>query len=627
MSRGPSVPEPPPPPPPPSQADIDALFAEARRARVLEGGARRGKPMGKEVLATFAADELPALREALRIIEGGPPFHCMCYGDLAIELRGRLLRVGVISYHHGVSVRVEGDFSDANLVDGPALLRLLAARGVTGPLERFEAGQREQERLDVERGKWEQATPEVLRESLPSLVAGPMGLPPHESDKVFDTAISALRASGDADTKLAHDLFAWLGTSPSPWSGYPAHESVPQVLLRRLDPQAVLAALLAAEQDDALLGAARYAADHETVSFRKRFLRQIPDAKFIDFERRLARVPMPADGLADARARLANARAVASSSRERASELASQRDRELACVAVSDDGPFSALVTDGQVLAAVDVFTVVRIDPEQGALTALTTYAGSPFTDLVFAGGSLLAIRGNEGRADSVALDGSGRSVFAPELARPLRPVNSGGVLCLVAAPFEDNLVNGIRYSVQKTSLVRVEEGGRGEPILEVKEGVADLAADATHLYYASTKLEREGALYRVARSDGKATLLAKVGRLGNALAHPGIVVSGENVVFADGPALRSVHVTGGEVTTLHRASGPIGAVAVVPSGYVLIVGDMSDAAWDVVRVRRDNGKAETLGTLARRPYHRLTMVVRGGQAFFTLDDRLYRVR
>jgi hypothetical protein len=615
-------------PPPPSQADIDALFAEARRARVLDGGARGGKPMGSEVLASFDADELPALRDALRIIEGGPPIHCMCYGDLAIELRGRLLRVGVISYHHGVSVRVEGAFSDANLIDGQALLRLLAARGVTGPLERFEAGEREQARLNIERGRWEEATPKALRESRHSLASGPMGLPPHERDAVFDSAITALRASGDADQTIAAELFAWLGTSHSPWSGYPAHEQTPLVLLRRLNPEAALAALLAAENDEALLGAARYAADHETVSFRKRFLRQIPDKKFADFARRLAQVPMTADGLADAKARLAQARAIATASRERASELASQRDRELACVAISDDGPFAALVTDGQTLAAVDVYTVVRIDPEQGALTALTTYEGSPFTDLVFVGGTLLAMRGNEGRVDKIALDGSGRSVFASELARPLRPVDSGGVLCFISAPFEDNLVNGIRYSVQRTSLVRAEEGKGVEPILPVEAGVSALAADATHLYYyASTKLDGEGAIYRVARSGGKAKTLANVGRLGHAVAQPGLIVAGDHLVFADGPALRRVPAAGGEVTTLHRASAPIGAVAAVSSGYVLIVGDMSEESWEVLRLPSDKGKPQRLGALSRRPYHRLTMVVRRGEAFFTLDDRLYRVR
>jgi hypothetical protein len=53
----------------------------------------------------------------------------------------------------------------------------------------------------------------------------------------------------------------------------------------------------------------------------------------------------------------------------------------------------------------------------------------------------------------------------------------------------------------------------------------------------------------------------------------------------------------------------------------------MSDDSWDVLRVSSDGRKAKKLGALRRRPFHRLTMVVRGGDVFFTLDERLYRVR
>ena len=40
---------------------MDALFDDARSARVLEGGAASGKPLGSKVLATFNADELKTL--------------------------------------------------------------------------------------------------------------------------------------------------------------------------------------------------------------------------------------------------------------------------------------------------------------------------------------------------------------------------------------------------------------------------------------------------------------------------------------------------------------------------------------------------------------------------------------
>lgn len=613
-------------PAPPAQAEIDRLFDEAREARVIEGGARDGRPLGRKVLARFSADELSVLRDALRVIEEGPPFHCMCHGDLAIELRGRLLRVGVLSYHHGRSLRLEGGASDSELVDGPALLRLLAARGVPEPLARHQADRIEGERLEAAHASWSDSAPAVLRELLPALTAGPMGLPPPESAPVFDSAITALRGAEPDDRVIATRLLAWLGTSASPWSGYPAHEGVPLVLLRRLDPAQVLAALLGVEGDNALLGAARFVADHQIVSFRKRLLRAIPDERFAVFEDRLGRVAMSAADLDDARARLAAARAISAASRNRASELLAQRDRELACVAISEDGPFASLVSDGHTLAALDVFTVVRIDPERGGLEPLTTYEGSPFTELLWSQGELLAVRGNEERIDRVPLDGGARLVRVPRIARPLHPVDVGGVPCCISAPFEQREENNLRHSVQRTSLVRIE-GSQVVPIVAIGDGVACLAADATHLYFATTDLDRNGVLRRVARDGGEPADLARVRSLGHAMAQPALVIAGSHALFADGSQLCRVPVNGGRVETLHEVGSAIAAIAAVQEGLVLIVGGMSDASWEVLRIDAGSRPPRRLGALRRRPFHRLRLVVCAGEAFFTLDDRLFRVR
>lgn len=614
------------PPAPPAQAELDRLFGDAREARVIEGGARGGRPLGRKVLARFGAEELPVLRDALRVIEGGPPFRCMCHGDLAIELRGRLLRVGVLSYHHGRSLRVEGAASDSELVDGPALLRLLAARGVQAPLARHQADQLEGERLVTAHASWNDSAPAVLRELLPALTAGPMGLPPHESAPVFDSAITALRSAESDDRVSATRLLAWLGTSASPWSGYPSHEGVPLVLLRRLDAAQVLAALLGVEGDNAVLGAARFVSDHQIVSFRKRLLRAIPDERFAVLEDRLGRVVMSAAELDDARARLAAARAIGAAARDRASELLAQRDRELACAAISEDGPFDSLVSDGHTLAALDVYTVVRIDPERGTLEPLTTYEGSPFTDLVFSRGELLAVRGNEERIDRVPLDGGARSVRVERIARPLHPVDAGGVPCCISAPFEQRDENNTRYSVQRTSLVRIE-GSQVVPIVAVEGGAACLAADATHLYFATTDLDRKGVLRRIAREGGEPAELVRVTSLGHAMAMPALVIAGEHAIFADGSRLCRVPVGGGRVETLHEAGAAIGAIAVVPGGFVLITGGMSDESWEVLRITAGSRQPRRLGALLRRPFHRLRLVVYAGEAFFTLDDRLYRVR
>lgn len=615
-----------------AQAEIDALLARARRVRIVEGGAARGRPLGRRVLATLAGPELDALRAALRIVENGRRFHCMCHGDLAIDVRGRFWRLGVLSYHHGQSIRLEGARSDADLEDGPALLRLLAARGVGEPLAAYEAGVVAAEERESEAARWQAGAPAGLRELLNSLYSGPMGLPRHEHDAAFDEAVSALRAGGTGDAALAAELLAWLGSAnASPWSGYPSYEEIPLVLLRRLAPAEVLAAIAAVDDEAGLLGAARFIADHEVVSFRKRMVAAVPLPRFDDFARRLDRTAMNREGLEDARARLRWARDVAAEAGERkarrTAELERERARELACVAVSEDGPFGDLATDGERLVALDVYTVVEIDVDTGELVPLHTYTGSPFTELVVTGGAVLALRNNEGRLERIER-GAAPQVMAERLPRPMRPLACGGVVCMVSAPFEGfEHDNGIRYSRQRTSIVHLEQEGRASTVLPVERGVAALAADATHLYFASTDLDGKGVIERVPRSGGAPQRLVQVKANGHALARPQIVVDGGCLLYADGPAVCRVPVTGGRSQTLARLSGPVGALAAVETGVVAIVGGSSDHEWHVERIDRNGGAPRRVGTLPRQPYHRLVLVTRRGQAFFVLDDRLYRVR
>lgn len=619
--------------PAPRQAQLDGLLKRAHRVRILEGGAARGRPLGGRVLATLAGAEIEALRAALRIVEDGPPFHCMCHGDLAIDIRGRLLRIAVLSYHHGESLRLEGAGSDVELVDGPALLRLLAARGVGEPLARHEAGVRADEQRAGAAERWRAATPAALRERIDALSAGPMGLPRHEHDAAYDEVVAELRAhAGAGDRAIAAELLAWVGSADeSPWSGHPAYECAPLVLLRRLDPAALLAAIESADDDASLLGAARLVCDHEVVSFRKRLVAAVSPARFDAFAARLERTRMDREGLVDARARLQAARAIAGRARERKARGVAERERELGCVAVSEDGPFGELVTDGERLVALDVYTVVDIDPDTGELRPLLSYSGSPFTELVLADGALFVLRSHAGRLERLAPGEARARVVADGLPRPLQPVACGGVVCLVSAPFEDYPgENGIRYSRQRTSLVRIDPDGHLATITPVARGVASLAADATHLYFSSTDLDGKGVIERVPRAGGTPQRLVDVKSNGHVSARPRLLVDGEHLLYADGPAVCRVPVAGGKPQVLAKLPGPVAAITrvegPVETGWVVIVGGSSDEEWHVERLAGD-GTHRRVGTLARAPYHRLELVTCRGQAYFVLDDRLYRVR
>lgn len=611
--------------PAPRTSDLHALFARSTRARVLVGGAVGGKALGKEVLAAFGPDELPALRDSLGVVDEGPPFHCMCRGDFAIELRGRFFRVATLSYHHGRSIRLDDRHWDADLVDGPAFLRLLAAKGVTWPLERYEEAVRAGIRADEARARSALVTPEPLRALLPRLERGPMGLPPVDADPVFDEAVAALRATGEDDRRLAARLLAWLGTNDSPWSGHPAEENIPLVLLRRLDEDAVLAALLAAEDDASLLGAARLAADFQMVSFRKRFVGRIPDERFDAFAVRLERVPMLPYEKDDARSRLERARRVAGEARARPGRKVDATS-ELACVATSEDGPFASLATDGTTLAAVDVYRVVRVEPDTGVLTPLTTYQGSAFTSLRFSGGELYAMRGNDGRLDRIALDGSGRGVAAEGLERPLDPIDAGGTLVWVSAPFENRASNGGVVSVERTSIVALGAGGTVETWAPVEPGVATLASDGAHVYFLTTETLGRHVLVRIPRCGGPIEKVAAVDAVGDPMGRPWIAEGGDAMLFAGGTKLLRIPKAGGRVTALHTLDRRIVALATLPDALVVVAGDGSDDRWDVLRLRTGE-RPRKLGTLSRAPYHRLVMVSARDSVFFTLDDRLYRVR
>jgi hypothetical protein len=71
------------------------------------------------------------LLELLTINESKNGWHCMCYGEQALELRdhdGAVL--AVFGFHHGSSIRWDEWSSDAQLQNGQALVEWLGRHGV-----------------------------------------------------------------------------------------------------------------------------------------------------------------------------------------------------------------------------------------------------------------------------------------------------------------------------------------------------------------------------------------------------------------------------------------------------------------------------------------------------------------
>lgn len=298
--------------PDPSQKSLDAVLAEMQRVRVFRGGSASGEPISKQVLfETGESRTLSMLRDALRIHDG-PGGHCMCVGGPTIELLGASgERLAVIAVHHGQSIRWKAWRDDARLVEGRSLLEWLAARGATYPLEEYEADLRRREAEQAAWDRWEEAMPPCLkrfaaqmRESLglkdfvPSPQAGVHGVrvsapsgPATAGEESLDVPDTDIHAVPNDVVPLLHELemaypdratcalvlFAWFGTGASPWTGFPAYESVVESLLMTFHLEDLLHALESADLTDAQLeGAARLFGGWEFRTKRGKELAHLP---------------------------------------------------------------------------------------------------------------------------------------------------------------------------------------------------------------------------------------------------------------------------------------------------------------------------------------------------------------
>jgi hypothetical protein len=121
--------------PDPSNESLSQLWREVARVRIFDGGMSEGRPLGHTVLLDVTnAEEAAQLFKRLAIVEPALGFHCMCYGDQALELRDRGDAViAVLGLHDGDSLRWDEWSSDAELKDGQALLDWLGRHGIQLP--------------------------------------------------------------------------------------------------------------------------------------------------------------------------------------------------------------------------------------------------------------------------------------------------------------------------------------------------------------------------------------------------------------------------------------------------------------------------------------------------------------
>lgn len=590
----------------PTNASLDALFAGARSGRVVT-------VHDGEVLAEVERGELGAVRAMLRIVESEDVFHCMCRGDLAIELRGRLLSAGSVSYHHGRSLRVEGWRSDAMLAEGPALLRWLASRGVTAPLAEYDAAEAQARRAASAFERWREAVPEVLRAHVAALDGA--GLP-SANPAPFQAALAALRGAHGDDEQVARVLIAWLAEGAGPWSGYASYEGTPMRLLDLLDGAAVVRAAadpaLTAAQTAA---AARFLGGHEVVSFRKSLLATVPDELFAR-----ARPHVAASGVEDDLVRFDHAVRIARGARARFANPAPYPiGGDCTVVGESADGPLSGVATDGGRLWSVDVRTIVQFEP--GSIAPATVAVAPEHFVVIAASAQRLAwLCINAGTVDAIDRAQPAEPAPIARLGTRLLEIAVAGrtVVWLGDAPAR-SLGLGNRWI-----WARSPDDPEPRQLAELGADAWCLQADATHAYILGGAFTSEGVLRRVSLARGTIDEVGSVPKLGPSMGSPMICPHGDDVLVAHGERVLAYPKSGGAGRVALEASQLVRAIAADEHGIVVLSGPAkNDDRWRIESAPAVGAQLRRAGEFDRRPYHRHPLVVTRTAAIFPCGDRL----
>jgi hypothetical protein len=243
--------------PQPTQSSLDEALKTAARIVIHRGGAHGDSLIQPtKLVETNEPTEITALQEALQIVDGGHG-HCMCHGDLAIEVFSRNnQRIAILGVHHGISIRWKQWKDDAQLKDGQKLLAWIASKGSPEPLEQFMEMKRQEEEQRRTLERWKAAmpicmrlSPEVWQQAIKRNDLSP-----------FQTALAEAYPNASERAKA---LFRWYGSGAGSWSGCPAYEQFAELLLQNLPQAALEEGAQSAMEDSELEGAARYFAEHE----------------------------------------------------------------------------------------------------------------------------------------------------------------------------------------------------------------------------------------------------------------------------------------------------------------------------------------------------------------------------
>jgi hypothetical protein len=201
---------------------LTALIDEADEVRVTDLGDSRFYYVSND------RSDLDALNAAIQVERPEESEHCMCAGSPLIELYRDGQMIGQITNHHTELLRCNLWWSDARIVDADAFLRWFDERGIDSPRQDFEEDRQEEANRRQREEEWYAAAPK-----------GVLTTEGAASDETF----ARLQANYPDNHVLIRALFAWYGSTESPWGGGEYYEADARLLLERFRTEELLAAV------------------------------------------------------------------------------------------------------------------------------------------------------------------------------------------------------------------------------------------------------------------------------------------------------------------------------------------------------------------------------------------------
>jgi hypothetical protein len=584
----------------------------------------RGVALGGRVLVEAQGELVRAVHDALRVVEGEPDFHCMCLGDLAIELWASDGTSIALGFHHAKSLRHHTWTSDARLVDGSALPRLLAAHGASSPLRALEAQLEQSRAWDMVRRLWVESAPPGLASDLRRFEGDESGFPHPPGSPIYDEALERLAALYAEEHHAIAALLAWYGGGESRWSGHPAYESLPGVLLLRMGLPKVRPVALAQTHDARIVrGAARLFASYDVRMHHTAEIGEVPETFWAR-----ARPLIVALDNADSLARFDAARAASAEVKSRRAGASSLRPGNLLLAGISSRGPLRGLVTDGNCLYSTIGSEVVAFPPGAGGEPRVLTQTPDAYSELSAPAYKMLHLAQiNLGTISRVLTDNGRLIVVARDQARPTDPVVGRGLVGWINQAQVPDPERGAPYVVTRSSIVRSTSAT--PEVLRACPGAAfSLICDEERLYWCESNggaVELWSADY--VRSSPPARLAELSPQSSGPRAwYPKLSVNVCGLYWSD-PEARTIHrldkLHGGAPTTLATLEAAPVAIAVDDYGVFTLTASATGEDGGICYVSLEGGAVRELARYRRPTWDRPAMALDARGVFFTTHDRI----